>query len=258
MATINCGICKFAKTTNPIYQTKYWSVTIADDQRLLGRCYVTLKRHSGSLSELKESEWADLRKVIKKMEAALRDGFGATMFNWNCYMNNAYKAVPPYPHVHWHLRPRYRDKVKFAGLLFEDKDFGHAPGKEKREVPTRVLNNIGAKIKDNIGKPIDISGFEQPVRLFQDSSPIIVRQLRQDLFDAAPYMPFMLMAQDNLVAFGLYQIGNQNSFISGGIGISDFLPEVIYNVKISYLALLQEFASQAFGFRFTLLLVPSW
>ena len=38
-------------------------------------------------------------------------------------MNNAYKSENPMPHVHFHLRPRYKHPVKINGQTFIDNEF---------------------------------------------------------------------------------------------------------------------------------------
>ena len=107
-----------------VFETKYWRVNLADEQSYLGRCFVDLKSHKGDLAELNSGEWADFVLLVKTLEAKCRKAFGASMFNWTCLMNNAFRKKPWNPHVHWHFRPRYEKPVKFAGLVFSDPDFG--------------------------------------------------------------------------------------------------------------------------------------
>ena len=150
MEFTKCKVCRVNRIVEPVYETVYWRVNLADDQKLLGRCYVSLKRHCESLSEVKTAEWADLIKVIRKMESTLKKCFGPTMFNWNCYMNDAYRATSPYPHVNWHLTPRYDHKVSFGGMTFNDKDFGRAAGKKKIIASEELLGKISKKIKSSV------------------------------------------------------------------------------------------------------------
>jgi len=147
-----CEICKYLGDKNSlVYETKYWKIFLNDDQAYLGRCSVNLKRHCGDLADLKPDEQKDLFKVVKLLEGALRDAFGAVMFNWTCLMNNAYKAKIPKPHVHWHFRPRYDKKVKFAGMVFEDLEFAHHYGRERKlEVSSDVKKKIIEKISENL------------------------------------------------------------------------------------------------------------
>lgn len=136
------------KSKNFIFETKHWEVYLNPDQYYLGRAVVVSKRDVDSMSGLNDDEWLDFAKLVKKFELALKKAFGATMFNWSCLMNNAYKNNPPDPHVHWHVRPRYKKPVKFEGLKFEDKEFGHHYARHtNRVLPDEVFNKIVKKIK---------------------------------------------------------------------------------------------------------------
>jgi len=130
-----------------LFETKFWKIILADDQYCLGRCYIPLKRKCGDLAELKEDEIIDFFSLLKKLENANRKAFGATMFNLTCLMNHAYKEKNPKPQVHWHFRPRYRNKIEFAGEVFEDKEFGHhyARGTDRK---------LSSEVRDKIIKAI--------------------------------------------------------------------------------------------------------
>jgi diadenosine tetraphosphate (Ap4A) HIT family hydrolase len=148
---MKCDYCRELNKDELIFETKFWKVVIAPDQAYLGRCYVILKRHCGDLAELENSEWSDFIEIVKKVESALKKSFNATMFNWTCLMNNAYRNDPPNPHVHWHLRPRYNHKVEFAGEVFEDPEFGHHYSRErKQEISDVVKKKIVDRIKENL------------------------------------------------------------------------------------------------------------
>jgi diadenosine tetraphosphate (Ap4A) HIT family hydrolase len=113
----------------PMWETEHWKVILAEDQTFLGRGVISLKRRPcTSLSELRDEELVDLKQnVIIPYEAAVKSAFGAELFNWSCFMNFAYRNTPPDPHVHWHVRPRYRNPVEFAGEHFVDEWFGDYP-----------------------------------------------------------------------------------------------------------------------------------
>jgi diadenosine tetraphosphate (Ap4A) HIT family hydrolase len=151
---MNCDICKFVKEAkNPVLETKYWKVLLANDQAYLGRCYVSLKRHCGDLAELKTEEWNELLVIIHKLEKSIMMAFGADLFNWTCLMNMAYQNSPPNPHVHWHFRPRYSRPINFAGLTFEDPEFGSHYARETErsfEVPESVQREILEKITGEV------------------------------------------------------------------------------------------------------------
>lgn len=149
---MGCEICqRLNEKEDLIYETKYWKIFISDNQSTLGRAFVTLKRHCGDLAELKEEEILDFLKIIKELETAIKKSFNATMFNWSCLMNNAYKEDKPKPHIHWHVRPRYRKEVNFERLIFKDEEFGHHyDNKKTKEVSKEVREKIIDKLKKNL------------------------------------------------------------------------------------------------------------
>lgn len=121
-----CDICDHLQDiTNRIAKTEYWVISLAPDQGYLGRCYVTLRKHKGSLASLSEDEWADFAILARKLEYSVTKSFAAEPSNWACMMNNAYQETPANPHVHWHFRPRYRKPYCINGITFEDPLFGY-------------------------------------------------------------------------------------------------------------------------------------
>jgi len=135
-----------------ILKTKYWKVLLNTiDQHYLGRSVLKLKRTCRKLSGLTKDEFYELQKIILKMENSLKKSFGTTMFNWVCLMNDAYKSKNPKPQVHFHLIPRYKNKVEFAGKRFVDKKFAHNyKTKYTKKVSEKTLEKIQNKIKDNL------------------------------------------------------------------------------------------------------------
>jgi diadenosine tetraphosphate (Ap4A) HIT family hydrolase len=130
-----------------LFETEFWEVVLLDDQYYLGRSVVVLKRGCGELSGLTSEEALDFLEVVRRMEKALSGSFGATNFNWACLMNHAYKEADPKPQVHWHLWPRYRDKVEFAGEVFEDEVFAHHYDKTRAKVVSKdVLGKIAEEL----------------------------------------------------------------------------------------------------------------
>jgi diadenosine tetraphosphate (Ap4A) HIT family hydrolase len=137
-----------------IFETKHWSVILAEEQAYFGYCVVVLKRQKcGDLAEVTEEELVDFLHIVKRFESALRGAFDATMFNWTCLMNNAYREKEPKPQVHWHVKPRYNHKVEFAGEVFEDPNFGNHYlhfEEVQRAVSEEVADKIIKKIQDKL------------------------------------------------------------------------------------------------------------
>ncbi|MHA1401689.1 MAG: HIT family protein, partial [Candidatus Heimdallarchaeaceae archaeon] len=102
---------------------------------------------------LTDEEMLDFANNVRLVEKTLTEAFGASMFNWSCLMNNAYKKQPSNPHVHWHCRPRFKNDVSFAGTVFSDPDFAHHyNNKRKRTVDKQVQQQIVFKIKTTISQ----------------------------------------------------------------------------------------------------------
>lgn len=83
-----------------------------------------LKRHEGDLAHLTGDELGEWLVLVGTLERVLRAAFGATMFNWSCYMNHSYREEPFEPHIHWWAVPRYAREVLFMGQTFTDPTFG--------------------------------------------------------------------------------------------------------------------------------------
>ena len=135
-----------------VYSTEFWDVLLMDEQTYLGRSVVVLKRKCGDLAEVSHDEMIDfMDNVVKKLEEAYRSAFNATMFNWTCLMNLAYREEVPDPQVHWHFRPRYKNSVEFNGTTFTDPNFGsHYDEKAKMMIDDAMRSKIIQKVRDSL------------------------------------------------------------------------------------------------------------
>jgi len=134
-----------------VTEAKHWRVHLAPNQSLIGRCVIPLKRHAGDLADLTQDEMIEFFHLVSAIEDSLKRAFAATMFNWSCYMNNAYQETPPDPHVHWWAVPRYSHVVEFEGCIFNDPHFGN-PYDHSRwlEVPVDLRRKIANRIRANL------------------------------------------------------------------------------------------------------------
>jgi len=106
-----------------LYKGKYWTVVFVDwSQEFLGDCIISSNKES--LSELTNEEWTELGILEKELERVAKKLFNATMFNFACLMNNAYRDNEK-PHVHFHFIPRYRNGIKIFNKIYKDKHFGY-------------------------------------------------------------------------------------------------------------------------------------
>lgn len=151
---IDCICCQKPNSTNLIYQSKLWRIELAPDQTYLGRCYITLQRHCGSIADLERQEWDEFINIVRELEKSLKVSFNATKFDWTVLMNDAYKNIPPNPHVHWHFRPRYDHEVLIKGTVFEDPNFAHH---YKRGTNHLVSTKVKASILNQISSNFNLN-----------------------------------------------------------------------------------------------------
>jgi diadenosine tetraphosphate (Ap4A) HIT family hydrolase len=148
----SCEICQLtANGTGDLYTGTYWIASLARDQGYLGRSYVTLKTHKGSLRDLTQAEGLEYVTIVTLLERAGQGAFGAELFNWSCLMNNAYRNDSPEPHIHWHFRPRYKAPVAIGDKRFIDPNFGNHYDRDQRDfVEAPVLDAVRDQFKKHI------------------------------------------------------------------------------------------------------------
>ena len=106
-----------------LYKGKYWSVIFVDwCQEFPGDCIISSNKEN--LSELINDEWIELGIIEKELERVTKKLFGATMFNFACLMNNAYRDNEK-PHVHFHFIPRYKNQLNMFNKVYKDRHFGY-------------------------------------------------------------------------------------------------------------------------------------
>lgn len=106
-----------------LYKGKNWDIIFGDwCQEFVGYCIIGNDKKS--LSDLTPDAWEELGKLEKELERVCKKVFGATMFNFACLMNNAYRDNET-PHVHYHFVPRYKNELKLFGKIYKDKHFGY-------------------------------------------------------------------------------------------------------------------------------------
>ena len=106
-----------------LYKGKTWEVVFGEwSQEFIG--YSIISCNKESLSDLTNDDWLELGVLEKELERVCQKLFGATMFNFSCLMNNAYRDNEK-PHVHFHFIPRYKNAVNLFNKKYIDKHFGY-------------------------------------------------------------------------------------------------------------------------------------
>ena len=106
-----------------LYESENWKVVFGNwSQEFVGYSIITSTKES--LSELTDEDWKELGRLEKELERICKKLFNATMFNFSCLMNNAYRDNEK-PHVHFHFMPRYKDELNLFNKVYKDKHFGY-------------------------------------------------------------------------------------------------------------------------------------
>lgn len=147
---VECEFCNLSVQDKKltIYENSDWIAMLADQQDYIGRCIVICQTHCESLSNLNAEQWTSLKVIINSLEKMLKCELGATMFNWSCLMNDAYKSDYPKPHLHFHMRPRYAKSVTINGHEYKDDEFAHHyKNKKHSQISDETTDFILAKLK---------------------------------------------------------------------------------------------------------------
>lgn len=106
-----------------LYRSDRWNVIFVEwCQEFPGQCIISSNKQS--LSELDSDDWVELGMLEKELERTTKKIFNATMYNFACLMNNAYRDREK-PHVHFHFLPRYENERIILGKKYIDKHFGY-------------------------------------------------------------------------------------------------------------------------------------
>ena len=106
-----------------LYKGKYFEIVFEDwCQSFPGACIIS--GHKEQLSDMTLEEWQELGILEKELERVCKKVFKATMFNFACLMNNAYRDNEK-PYVHFWFVPRYKEPIKLFNKEYKDRHFGY-------------------------------------------------------------------------------------------------------------------------------------
>ncbi|MDB5237887.1 MAG: hypothetical protein JWM46_157 [Candidatus Kaiserbacteria bacterium] len=128
----------------------YWTLSIHDDQRYLGRSYLWLVREGGMqrLSELTADEYAELKMIMTEYEAALKALWNPDHMNYS-WLGNL--IAEHGGHGHMHLIPRYKEDRVLRDITFNDGRWGkncspHEPYKIEQPVLFEIRDALKQKL----------------------------------------------------------------------------------------------------------------
>jgi diadenosine tetraphosphate (Ap4A) HIT family hydrolase len=93
-----------------------WTIALNRNQNLLGKVMLVVNRPLEQVILLREDEWTDLHKQLRRVTLALTTAFQPDHFNY-AFLQNQDRQV------HLHVIPRYAARRIFAGETFEDPDY---------------------------------------------------------------------------------------------------------------------------------------
>lgn len=106
-----------------LYKGNNWEVIFVNwSQEFPGDCIISCDKEK--LSDLTSDDWIELGLIEKELERITKKLFNATMYNFACLMNNAYRDKEK-PHVHFHFIPRYDGERIILDKKYKDKHFGY-------------------------------------------------------------------------------------------------------------------------------------
>jgi diadenosine tetraphosphate (Ap4A) HIT family hydrolase len=117
---VNETILRFGYPDTLVAEYRHWLVLLRPQQPTLGSLVLAASGEFTSLSDLPAQAFAELRRAVCDIEAALGSAVGYARINYLMLM-----MVDP--HVHWHVIPRYQGTREATGVTVADKGWPKLP-----------------------------------------------------------------------------------------------------------------------------------
>lgn len=122
-----------------VEETPVWMVVVNQNQNLLGKTMLVLRRPCTAVALLTPEEWMSLHVEIRRLVTALDVVFHPDQFNLAFLMNEDAQ-------VHLHVIPRYASPRHWNGHRFKDPHWGRAFGHEQRLLELDDLQQMAREI----------------------------------------------------------------------------------------------------------------
>ena len=117
---MNDTILRFGYPATLIAEYDHWLVLLRPAQPTLGSLVLAAKSDATTFADLEPAAYAELARVSRDIEAALRAAVDHAKLNYLMLM-----MVDP--HVHYHVIPRYEGSRGFEGRAFPDAGWPKLP-----------------------------------------------------------------------------------------------------------------------------------
>lgn len=126
---------------------KFWSVFIAKNQILPGKCVIWCKRENAlDPADATSEEWLEVSYIIKLLKDTVLQLYKADWFNYTFLGNSTH-------HLHMHFVPRYKTEIIVHGIKFIDKDWGREYQVDPQfKIPASVLQDIKNEMSGKLEK----------------------------------------------------------------------------------------------------------
>jgi diadenosine tetraphosphate (Ap4A) HIT family hydrolase len=140
-----CIFCKIKNNQDSTFVKDFgnWIYRVNPSQFLLGTSVLVHKKHLEGLTSLSDEEIIEAFHIIKKIELALKKSFNPDWFNY-LQTNNSLR------HFHFHIIPRYKEKVEFEGEEFVDETFTNMPKESNRVLSKEVMEKLIKELQQNL------------------------------------------------------------------------------------------------------------
>lgn len=136
---------KFRINKLKLYESEHWIWSLRPNQITLGASVLTIKRECTSFSQLSSKEFEDMKNVIDKIENTLYTTFQYTKINYLMLMMFDKQ-------VHFHILPRYKNKINVVGVEWSDDDYPKIPNLVDDYYDEDICMLILKEIKETLTK----------------------------------------------------------------------------------------------------------
>ena len=138
----NATETKFGDPATRIAQTDHWSVLLRPKQPTLGSLVLVCREPVLAFSDVSTAAYADLRGVVRRVEAVLREVVAYERINYLMLM-----MVDP--DVHFHVIPRYAGSRSFGALSFPDTGWPGPPALEPAvALDSATIDSLVARLRE--------------------------------------------------------------------------------------------------------------
>jgi diadenosine tetraphosphate (Ap4A) HIT family hydrolase len=126
-----------------IEEGQLWTLAVNQNQHLLGKSIIMLRRDCTAVVDVQDHEWANLQDEMRRLVGAIKVLFNPDQLNYAFLMNVDAQ-------VHLHVIPRYAGARHWRDLVFEDVHWGSVFGQEQRILDSDALAALASEVRDQL------------------------------------------------------------------------------------------------------------